>query len=314
MAGWEHIGSIDSWEPAIWTYRRNISSENVIHGKIEDHTDRVIDQGKRADVIVGSPPCGSFSYMGKRLIDDERGKYPFLFLEIVKRARPRAFVMENVPGIETIAIEYEDELISVITRMQEETREMGYTCSAQSLNSADFGVPQKRIRFFLVGFRDVQAYRRFQIRTTHVEQIGFGMWIGTPMQKWVTIRDALADLEDKPHGFLPNHTIKQYDPKFMKRIRKTKVGDGLYENFRSSWFKPNPDKPAPTVLENHGGVFLHYNQGRTMTPRELARLQSFPDDFSFVGNYGHVLKQIGNAVPPLVEMGIARAVEVALDG
>ena len=83
-------------------------------------------------------------------------------------------------------------------------------------------------------------------------------------------------------------------------------------NYSDAWYRLVPDKPARTVKENHGGVFVHYAEDRVLTPRELARLQDFPDDFVFEGPKSMVLKQIGNAVPVNLAMSLAKQVKIKL--
>src|SRR5690606_4971802 len=92
----------------------------------------------------------------------------------------------------------------------------------------------------------------------------------------------------------------------------TPVGASVYGGFSAAWFRQPPSEPARTVKENHGGVFVHYALPRVMTPRELARLQSFPDNFRFHGSTSKVLVQIGNAVPPLLGKAVATSVHEML--
>lgn len=87
------------------------------------------------------------------------------------------------------------------------------------------------------------------------------------------------------------------------------MGESVYPKYKESFLRCHPDKPSNTVKENHGGVFVHYNQPRVMTPRELARLQSFPDDFIFQGSKSNVLVQIGNAVPCQLSRVIAKQIK-----
>src|SRR4030043_2389469 len=86
-----------------------------------------------------------------------------------------------------------------------------------------------------------------------------------------------------------------------------------HENYKDAWYRLRPDEPARTVKENHGGVFVHYKEPRCLTPRELARLHSFEDDFRFMGSKSNILKQIGNAVPPLLARAVAQQILKVLE-
>ena len=96
---------------------------------------------------------------------------------------------------------------------------------------------------------------------------------------------------------------------FIKKIKKTKIGTSVYKGYSDAYFRSNPDEPSRTVKENHGGVFIHYEKDRFMTPRELARLQSFDDKFIFKGTKSQILVQIGNAVPPKLGYEIATSIK-----
>ena len=110
-----------------------------------------------------------------------------------------------------------------------------------------------------------------------------------------------------------NHIFTKHTPEMIKKISEVPEGKSLYGNYSDAWKKSPWDKPSCTVKENHGGVNLHPKLNRVLTPRELAALQSFPDDFIFKGNKKWQLVQIGNAVPPLLGKAIGLAVKKALD-
>ena len=110
-----------------------------------------------------------------------------------------------------------------------------------------------------------------------------------------------------------NHIFTKHKPEMKVALKNLKEGESLYPNYKDSWKKPFWNRPAPTVKENHGAVHVHPKLPRVMTPRELARLQSFPDNFIFKGAKKHQLVQIGNAVPPLMAKAIALAVRKMLD-
>ena len=101
-----------------------------------------------------------------------------------------------------------------------------------------------------------------------------------------------------------------YSDEFIKKIIDTKIGESVIKKFSDAFRRIDYDKPAPTVKENHGGVHVHPTLNRVLTPRELARLQSFPDDFIFCSNKSNILKQIGNAVPPKLSIYLSNIIDI----
>ncbi|MGA1248623.1 MAG: DNA cytosine methyltransferase, partial [Candidatus Nanopelagicales bacterium] len=128
------------------------------------------------------------------------------------------------------------------------------------------------------------------------------------IEKWKTVKEAIDDLKNAKEDTVWNHIFTRHSKEFLGKIRRTRIGESAL-GFSDAFHRCNPDMPSRTVKENHGGVFIHYQKHRVMTPRELARLQSFADDFIFEGSKSQILVQIGNAVPPL--LGKAIGIEVA---
>lgn len=95
----------------------------------------------------------------------------------------------------------------------------------------------------------------------------------------------------------------------QQKLSNVPIGGHLYSNYSDSWRKTDPNKPSCTIKENHGATNIHYQYNRTMSPREVAALQSFDDDFIFTGTKNTILKQIGNAVPPLLAKAIAISIK-----
>ena len=114
---------------------------------------------------------------------------------------------------------------------------------------------------------------------------------------------------DHPEDIDFNHIFTKCGKEFLNKIKKTKIGTSVYEGYRDAYYRCMPDQPSKTVKENHGGVFIHYEKNRFMTPRELARLQSFEDGFIFKGSKSQILIQIGNAVPPKLGFEIAYVIK-----
>ena len=180
---------------------------------------------------------------------------------------------------------------------------LGYKVKMKLLNSANYGVPQKRERVIFIGLRnDIDKEIKYPIET-HSKNGDDGKL------KWVSVKEAIDDLKDLPEDA---ETLQQiytkHGPAFLEKIKNTPIGSSVTKKYKEAFFRCDPDKPSNTVKENHGGVFIHYEKHRVMTPRELARLQSFPDNFQFKGTKSNMLIQLGNAVP--CGLSIALATEV----
>lgn len=194
---------------------------------------------------------------------------------------------------------------SVPDRIVSRLQEIGYRVEFRVLNAADYGVPQRRERVIFIGTRlDVPILFP---SPTHREQSSATSLFDEALLPWVTTQDAIGDLEDAPENAEWSHEFTRHKPDFVERLAQTPVGGSVYEGFSDAWYRQPPDEPSRTVKENHGGVFVHYRHSRVLTPRELARLQSFPDSFRFAGPKSKVLVQIGNAVPPLLGKAIGGA-------
>ena len=201
---------------------------------------------------------------------------------------------------------------SVPERIVRSLAAIGYRVEYKLLNAADYGVPQRRERVIFIGTRlDVPIVFPMP---THREPSSNGSLVDADLPEWVTTREAITDLETREVDIEWSHEFTRHKPDFVDRLHRTPVGGSVYEGYSDAWYRQPPDEPSRTVKENHGGVFVHYNQPRVMTPRELARLQSFPDDFIFSGPKSKVLVQIGNAVPPGLGAAIGRSVRKMLEG
>jgi DNA (cytosine-5)-methyltransferase 1 len=181
--------------------------------------------------------------------------------------------------------------------------ELGYNVKIKLLNAANFGVPQKRERVIFIGIRkDINKEITYP-EETHNEKGD------NDKQKWVSVKESIEDLEDLEEDTDFNQIYTNHKPEIIERIKNTNIGESLNKKYKEAFFKCYPDQPSNTVKENHGGVFLHYKKNRVMTPRELARLQSFPDNFIFKGSKSNILIQLGNAVPCKLSQVIAKEIK-----
>ena len=172
------------------------------------------------------------------------------------------------------------------------------------LNSANYGVPQKRERVIFIGLRnDINKEIVYPIETHSKEEEDKKL-------KWVTVKEAIDDLKDLPEDKeLLQQIYTKHSDAFLEKIKKTEIGSSVTKKYKEAFFRCDPNKPSNTVKENHGGVFVHYEKNRVMTPRELARLQSFPDDYKFKGSKSSMLIQLGNAVPCGLSNAIAKEIK-----
>lgn len=191
----------------------------------------------------------------------------------------------------------------VTSKILRRFKEIGYAVKFRLLTAADYGVPQKRQRVIFIGTRyPVEIVHPLP---THCEK---NAKTKSDLLPWVTVRKAIDDLKDKPEDLKSSHIFTEHNAKFLEKIRNTLPGESVFGGYSDAFFRNLPDEPSRTVKENHGGVLVHYEKDRVMTPRELARLQSFPDNFIFEGSKSMVLKQIGNAVPVGLAMAIGKSV------
>ena len=196
--------------------------------------------------------------------------------------------------------------VAVVETLKKEFEKIGYHIQIKLLNSANFGVPQKRERVIIYG-GSKKTEIKFPEETHSASQDDDNLKLFDKTKKdWVTVKDAIDDLKNKKEDILFSHIFNKNSDSFIEKIKKTPIGKSLYKNFSDAYFRCHPDKPSKTVKENHGGVFIHYEKHRFLTPRELARLQSFEDNFLFEGNKSQILVQIGNAVPPKLGYALAK--------
>ncbi|VEU77961.1 DNA cytosine methyltransferase [Mycoplasmopsis columbinasalis] len=297
MAGMTPVGSVEILKPAVETYKYNFSKVRNFEDNITDRdicdpevkkTLKDSVKGKHIHLIAGGFPCQGFSLAGNRAVTDPRNSLYLEMLEIVKSLKPDFVLMENVKGLRSMLNgKIEEKII-------QDYKKIGYDINVTVLNSADYGVPQYRERVIFVGNR--------------INAINYHPKPFLDETNRVTVGDVLAKYLDMPENIEKNHIFANTSDKILEKIRELPIGKSLYKNYSDGWKKVFWDKPSSTVKENHGGVNIHPILNRLMTPRELATLQSFPDDFIFKGAKKWQLVQIGNAVPPLLGKAIGLAI------
>lgn len=264
------IWANDFNKAACETYRANVD-KRIVMGPIEDVFDTMPIS---ADVVIGGFPCQDISINGKMAgVDGKRSGLYIWMVKAVERIRPKIFIAENVKAL--LMKRHESSLERVINDFSE----IGYNISYHLYNAADYGVPQIRERVIIVGIRkDIDAV--------------FVPPIPTTADCRITAKEALSDLEEKPEDASISH---------IWSLAKPSSGQGL--RFLTA------DAPATTMRsECHGNLQFHYSLPRRISMREAARIQSFPDDFTFEAKLRETERMIGNAVAPVFAWHIANSV------
>ncbi|MDF2800674.1 MAG: cytosine methyltransferase [Anaerocolumna sp.] len=290
-------------------------------------------KGLSCDIVFGGPPCQGFSMAGKRIrsninfLEDDRNFLFKEFIRMVKHLRPKVFILENVPGI----LNYNNG--SVKKEIYETFENLDYDVHADVLCSADFGVPQLRKRAIFIGNNIGIDSKSLFPTATHNKK------------SYVTILDAISDLPklnagegkeeipyeqnkiitkyqtklQNPEGIIYNHISSQHKEETIKILSMIKEGQtmkDLPEEYRTksvhsgAYGRMKGDAPSYTLTTRLNtpsvGKITHPNQNRTITPREAARIQSFPDSYKFLGDITSIGIQIGNAVPPILAENIGK--------
>ena len=295
MAGLQGICGLDWFKEAGETYERNFTHPFVngdikkpeIKQQFYDTVRREL-AGRHLSLVAGGFPCQGFSMAGNRIIDDPRNSLYLELLEIVKKLQPNFVLCENVKGLRSmLGGQVEKKIIA-------DFKAIGYEMNVTVLCAADYYTPQKRDRVIFIG-------NRIGATNFHPRPIL------TPVQ-YVTTGDAIADLMSHPVDKAFNHVPTRHREDMVRRMAALKEGESLYEGYSDAWKKCPWNEASCTIKENHGGVNIHPKLPRVLTAREMARLQSFPDDFIFMGTKNKQLVQIGNAVPPLLGKAIGLAI------
>ncbi len=308
--------------------------------KVVDQIEELLD-GVNVDIIVGGPPCQSFSMANRqRIIDDPRNFLYKNFVEAVQKVQPPFFVMENVKG-----------MLGVKDQVIEDFEAVGYDVAAHVLNAKDYGVPQNRERLIYIGnrigldnemiFDEITELSR-KIPNFNLVDALYGL---RPLQA-LRIKNS-TELDTEESGRKIDHNYSSDENEYIALINQgrrfpavlnhkarynndrdieifgrlypgdkstdPKIADIMpYSNrndiFKDKYFKLEPNKVCKTItahMKFDCNMYIHPSQARGLTPREAARVQSYPDDYFFRGAYTKTYMQIGNSVPPLLGRAIA---------
>lgn len=295
QAGFNNIIGVDNNITAINTYSTNhptsqILCDNIKNISANDLLKKVGDN--KINLIIGGPPCTSFSMAGKRDPNDIRASLFMDFIRIVNCIKPQVIVMENVPGILTAKTK---DGVLVIDVIKSEYEKIGYRICYKKLNSADFAVPQKRNRVFFVGVRkDIKNDYNFP-SSTHEN-------------KHISVKTILEDNVSSKY-FLSEKMIEGFK-KRKKENKDLKKGFG-YQIL-------DPDLPSYTISSRYykdgsDALVKIGEKYRKLTEIEVARIQTFPSDYKFCGSSSEIYTQLGNAVPCLLAKIIAQSIKKFLE-
>ena len=327
QAGYNVLAGIDFDDAALLTYNYNIVGAKALKENLFDEEEAIKSiernlEGNPIDVITAGPPCQGFSLTGSRDISDSRNKLYVAVVHAVKHFKPKAFLIENVPGMATL---YNGAVKQQIINTFED---MGYsvTVTDKPLLATDYGVPQMRKRMFFVGFRKDLNYDYFQFPEPLLNK-----------DSYISTEEAISDLPSLENDLGEEICDYTCEPKsdYQKLMRRNSKeiynhvgtkhtdevkwvisqvpeggnhkdlppGVGESRKFNEAWTRYHSKKPSKTIDTGHRNHF-HYKWNRVPTVRENARLQSFPDTFRFLGTKTQQNRQVGNAVPPLLAQAI----------
>lgn len=330
------------------SFRINFPDINMLNQDVKELTEeqvRGLIGEEEVDLIIGGPPCQSYSTIGRRVYDDKAKLYNeyYRMLSII---RPRMFLFENVKGLLSMKDEEGNLVIDNIQNMFANiNEELGYNIVYDTIDAVDYGVPQHRERVFIIGIRD-DLDIEWDFNDLEME----------PVQ--LTLEEAISDLPHIASGEdihvygnelpendyqrlmrgdnteLSAHFLAVYGDKIQTIMNNVIQGEGkdyinrlvdqgilgeqyrLTSGYKNTYGRLYANQPCTTITNNmstpSGLRCIHYEQNRALTPREGARVQSFPDWFQFTGNKREIKTQIGNAVPPLLAMKFAERLEEIL--
>ncbi len=288
------------------THKRNFPNIPMINGDIRDVTPDKIREyldGDNVDVVIGGPPCQGFSTIGHRASSDPRKRYAhdsrnelvLVYANLIKELRPKFIVMENVKGILTL------DKGAYLENVMETLHQAGYNAEYRLINMADYGVPEIRNRVIIIGNR-----------------VGLPVEFPQPdhsdnqddnLPAWNSCGKVLEDLVDLPDTPEFNHVALKHTTKNIERYKLIPQGGRLPEdalppelyrkNFGNTFKRLDPNRPALTMVPGNDAFPIHPTLNRSLTVREAARIQTFPDWMIFEGNRRQQGRQVGNAVPPM---------------
>ncbi len=299
-------------------YLATLNQGKNMPGNVEENRE-LLDKLHHVDVVIGGPPCQGFSMAGGRIrkanafMEDPRNELFNYYFNVIQQLEPDYFVFENVAGILSSKKGAVMETIKEIFHDDRNFKRGGYHLSINLVNANDYGVPQARRRVIIIGSHHELNFEELERNTRE----SFDNALKDRFRKGRTVRDAIFDMMDRKD--LPNNTPSVHKGVAVKRMHKiaanqnwTALNEEIHSVHSGAYGRLDWDLPATTITTRFdtpsAGRYIHPVFDRTITPREAARIQSFPDDFVFYGTKTCVCKQIGNAVPPRLAEFLARMI------
>lgn len=364
-------------QKAVAAFKKNYGDDiPMIAGDICNITNEEIEErlnGEEVDVIIGGPPCQSFSTVGQRKYDD-RAKLSNQYLRLLEKIKPKMFLFENVKGIlsmreifyktdangatiyeevvkhrgektfvkkEAVIDHYGDLVMDVLER---EFDRIGYKIAHKTMVAAKFGVPQNRERVFIIGIRkdldlewsypegDCEEPLSIYQAISDLPPVGEGETVTEytvePMNDYQRLMRGDSQritqhfcgfYGDKIRTVIQNVAEGEGKNDFNRKVKEGKIDEKYYltSGYGNTYGRLERNKPSTTITNNLATPSalrcIHYEQNRALTPREGARIQSFPDWYHFEGNRTDVARQVGNAVPPLMAIAFANKIIETLE-
>ena len=287
-AGFDELLAIDFDKNSVETFKLNFPGVPVWQRDICGVSGKeILDFCKiregDLDLLDASPPCQGFSIAGKRKVLDTRNNLFLEFVRLIKEIKPKAFLMENVPGM------MRGKMKGVFIEVMETLKGIDYNVKCRLMNSASYGVPQSRRRLIWIGTRkDLKIDPSFP----------------KPNKKYITVREAFEGLKDSGEKKYPTGELAEIVPK----IRQGRSGQSVTKKDYFNVIRLRNYAPSNTILKTMRSAqagLLHPTEDRFLTIAELKRLSTFPDDFRFVGKFEQQWAGIGNAVMPKFMEAIA---------
>jgi DNA (cytosine-5)-methyltransferase 1 len=292
--GLQVVAGVDVNSSALKTFSRNFSDALALAGSVRSKTilgacEKLAEQFRAVRqpvVLLSGPPCQGFSAAGSRDPSDRRNKVLVAVARAIARLRPDCALIENVSML--LADKYEGR----VQTLEQTIRQAGYHVTHVVLNASEFGVPQKRERaFFLVTRQPIEidaVNRRLEFFKAEA----------------VSVREALRGLpapqprpdrykDELDNGKTTNHFAMQHSERVKKKIAAIEPGKGPM-----SYRRLHPTRLSNTLFSGHRAPPAHFDEPRSITVREAARLQGFPDSFRIYGSFANQMEQVTNAVPP----------------
>lgn len=330
-AGFECVLALDKWNQAIETFNINHKNKCGQNIDIYNYTNEMIrnlNKNNHIVGIIGGPPCQGYSMVGTRDHTDARNNLYLQYVRFVEQIKPVFFVLENVKGLLTLNKGFFKN--DILNRFDQ----IGYNVNFKVLKASEYGVPQNRERVFFVGLRRDLFKDRF-------------MEFPKPnKEKFISTQEAIGDLPSLDNGedstkykceaqndfqrmmrknnisnVIKNNDITIHTEKTKKIISMISDGGNIRDlpeeyykvrNYNTAFKRMNSKLPSTTIDCGHRNYF-HYKENRIPTVREAARIQSFPDEFEFLGSKTSQYTQVGNAVPPLLGYEIAKMIKNILE-